>query len=293
MVAAVRSLTNHTPGFTRALALAAALLLLCVAAEAVRAEVGTDPFRYRSGVRNGGGRLGLSAGRLSVVAESLRAKTGFLELRFDEDGFLTLGDRARLGGGSAAARDLVAAAVDGLKAFVLEDHHASRQVSFARLAAPVIYQSRATGQRVERQSVLLDFGDFKGLRGDKDVLAAFDVGFAVLHELAHGALNLSDAASPADEPGDCETYVNRVRRDLGLPERMRYQAQARVSTGSFGLNDYRSELPFARRVSKGGKSKIQHRYLTWSTAAVGGSPAPRPADPAARQEKAKALAGVQ
>jgi hypothetical protein len=135
-------------------------ILLCIAAKAVSAE--DNSLLYRSGV---------SAERLSVVATSLRAKTGFLELNFDGDGFLTLGDRTRVAGGSAAARDLLIAAVDGTKSFVLEDHSPSRRVSFARLAASVIYRSWATGQQVEMQSVLLDFRDFGALRGEQDVLA--------------------------------------------------------------------------------------------------------------------------
>jgi hypothetical protein len=266
-------------------------ILLCIAAKAVSAE--DNSLLYRSGVRNGFGPHRLSAERLSVVATSLRAKTGFLELNFDGDGFLTLGDRTRVAGGSAAARDLLIAAVDGTKSFVLEDHSPSRRVSFARLAASVIYRSWATGQQVEMQSVLLDFRDFGALRGEQDVLAAFDVGFAVLHELAHGALGLGDTARRGEEPGDCENYINHVRRDLGLPERLRYEARARAATGSFGLRGYWLELPFARTVNDGGRSKIQHRYLTWNTAAVGEAVVGRPAAPAAQRERAKTLAGVQ
>jgi hypothetical protein len=292
MLHALRSLTNHTPGFARPLTLAATLLLLCLAAEAVRAEAVKDPFRYRNGVRNGFGQLALSAGRLSAVAASLRAKTGFVELRFDEDGFLTLGDRARVAGGSAAARDLVVAAVDGVRAFVLEDHHSSPQVSFAKLAAAVVYQNMRTGQRMETRSLLLDFDDFKSLQGEKDVLAAFDVGFVVLHELAHGALNLSDAARPEDEPGDCETYINRVRRDLDLPERLRYTARHNVVSVGPELRERRAELFFARTVRKDGKSKVEYRYLSWRLAAVGESQPPRVAD-AAQKDRAKTTAGIQ
>jgi hypothetical protein len=292
MLQVLRSLTNHTPGFARALALAAALLLLCVAAEAVRAEGIKDPFRYRSGVRNGFGKFALSAERLGAVAASLREKTGFVELRFDEEGFLALGDRARVAGGSAAARDLVVAAVDGAKAFVLEDHHSSRQVSFAKLESAVVYQNMRTGQRMETRALLLDFSDFTNLRGERDVLAAFDVGFVVLHELAHGALGLSDAASPEDEPGDCETYINRVRRDLGLPERLRYAARHNVVSAGAELRDRRAELFFARTVKKDGKSRLEYRYLSWSMAEVGESQAPRAAETAER-ERAKTTAGIQ
>ncbi|MGH9768219.1 MAG: hypothetical protein ACREAB_12355, partial [Blastocatellia bacterium] len=63
-----------------------------------------DPFRYRGGLRNSPGERKLDAKQLDAVLTSLRDKAGFLEMCFDEDGFLTLGDRTKFSGGSGVAR---------------------------------------------------------------------------------------------------------------------------------------------------------------------------------------------
>lgn len=273
----------------------AALLLFCLATTAAAANESAephDPFRYRSGVRNSIGRHQLNGKCLSTLAESLREKTGFVELRFDDDGFLTLGDRTRIEGGSVVARDLVAAAVDGVKALVLEDHSYSRQVSFAKLSASIIYQNRRTGQQLEVRTVKIDFADFSNLQGERELLAAFDVGFVVLHELAHGALGLRDAASAEAEPGDCENYINRIRRELDLPERLRYRAQRKLATVGPDLSDRWAELSFVRVVSKGGKHKIERSYLRWNLAVVGDSIGAHTIESPA-SERVKTVAGIQ
>src|SRR5207253_9810726 len=118
-------------------------------------------------------RYQLKAKQLAAVLESLRAKTGFLEMRFDEQGFLTLGDRSRIAGGSTSARALLVATVDGKKAITLENHDHSASVAFARTGSPIIYESRATGARIEVQPVEIDFSDFSQLEGQKEARAAF------------------------------------------------------------------------------------------------------------------------
>src|SRR5215470_10485384 len=96
-------------------------MILCALAPLVAAAP-HDQWRYRAGIRNSGGSHKLSAKRLQAVIERLRDKTGFPEMRFDEAGFLTLGDRTRVTGGSATARSLLIAAVDGDRVFELESH---------------------------------------------------------------------------------------------------------------------------------------------------------------------------
>jgi hypothetical protein len=269
------------------------LPLVRLTAEAAGADLTNDPFRYRAGVRNSVGRHRLEAKRLEAVAASLRAKTGFVELNFDADGFLILGDRTRVEGGSAAARDLIVAAVDGVRSLLLEDHSSSRQVSFAKLSAAVIYQNRRTGQQIETRAVELDFKDFGILQGSREVLAAFDVGFVLLHELGHGALNLSDTTSPEEEPGACESYVNRIRRELGLPERLNYHARRQFVASGPRLRDYRAELSFARVVNEEGKSKTKYHYLSWSVNVVGESVFSHEAASGGVKERGKATAGIQ
>lgn len=118
-----------------------ALALLCALAQFAFAAP-ADP-RYRAGLRNSDGERRLSARQLQKTLDSLRHKTGFLEMRFDEAGFLTLGDRTRIAGGSASARDLLIAAVDGDKLFELESHNYSPHVTFANLTLQVIYTNSA------------------------------------------------------------------------------------------------------------------------------------------------------
>lgn len=266
---------THQLGFHCRWILIVTFMLVAGAAQAgyadSKSDSAADPFRYRSGVRNSLGRYQVKPKHLSALVESLRAKTGYVELHFDEDGFLTLGDRAHVAGGSVMARNLVQAAVDGPQALIIEDHSASRGVTFARLTSSLIYQNLRTGQNMEARMLQVDFNDFGSLKGERDVLAAFDVGFVVLHELAHGALGLSDAVSEEEEPGDCENYINQIRRQLNLPERLNYYARYRLGTSPLGLSQKRAELAFARTVNKGGRNKSEQLYLNWNSMTVGES----------------------
>ncbi|HYE75947.1 MAG TPA: hypothetical protein VEF04_21560, partial [Blastocatellia bacterium] len=186
----------------------------------------------------------------------------------------------------------VVAAVDSPKALVLEDHSNSREVSFAKLSASIIYQSRLTLKQMENRVVKIDFADFSSLRGDRDVLAAFDVGFVVMHEMAHGALDLRDAASAAEEPGECESYINRIRRELNLPERLMYRARIVLSSKELEITDRKVELSFARSITKNGQSKTEHSYLRWNLAAVGGKTLPE-ADLSETRERVKVTTGME
>src|SRR5215510_3687244 len=50
------------------------------------------PDGPQPGLRNSGGSRRLNASQLQMALESLRHKSGFLEMRFDESGYLRLGD---------------------------------------------------------------------------------------------------------------------------------------------------------------------------------------------------------
>src|SRR5262245_3226095 len=197
-----------------------ALAMLCAMSSLTVAAPG-DPMRFRAGLRNSDGARSLSEKRLQTALESLRHKTGFLDMRFDESGFLTLGDRSRSAGGSGVARELLISVVDGDKAFELEAYDSSPSLAFARLGAATIYWNTGTGARIESLPIQLDFSDFAELRGEREVLMAFDIGFAILHELAHGALGLKDEIARR-RLGDCDEHINLMRRELRLPERRHY-----------------------------------------------------------------------
>lgn len=230
----------------------------------------SDPLRYQNGLRNSPGERRLNPKQLGMLLENLRRKTGFLEMQFDDAGFLNLGNRLKISGGSATARELLIAAVDRMRVIELECHDRSLQVAFARLARPISYISHATGARIEAFPVEIDFNDFRHLRGDKTVLAAFDFGFVVLHELAHAALGLHDSSDETSGPGECENYINRIRGELGLPERQNYVARTFINRGfPTGKSTQHAELFFARKGGQESQAKPQVLNLTWEAENVG------------------------
>jgi len=261
-------LTRALPN--RACVIAAAFAALYSIYSTAPATAG-DPLRYRGGLRNSPGERKLNAKQLDAVLTSLRDKTGLIEMRFDENGFLTLGDQTKFSGGSATARALLDAAVTMGAAVDLESHGYSSKVAFARLAEPLAYRNYSSGAKIDVYPLEIDFSDFSKLRGDRPALAAFDLGFVILHELGHAALGLRDAAGDPQGPGECEALINRIRRELNLPERQTYVAQtARVAsfTPTRGSTQF-AELTFARTVEKQGRMQIEKFNLRWEALIVG------------------------
>jgi hypothetical protein len=246
------------------------LAAICSLLYALPATAG-DPFRYRGGLRNSPGEHKLNRKQLDAVLRSLRDKAGLLEMQFDENGFLTLGDQTKFSGGSPTARALLNAAAPMIHAVDLESHQNSSKVAFARLAAPVAYRNYSSGAKIDLFPLEIDFSDFSKLRGDRQALAAFDLGFVILHELGHAALGLRDADSDPQGLGECEAMINRIRRELNLPERQTYFARAYtapafISTrGSIKL----AELVFARATEKQGRMQIERFNIRWEASMVG------------------------
>ena len=254
----------------RVYVIAATLAAFCSIFSAAAATAG-DPFRFRGGLRNSAGFHKLSPKQLEAVLMSLRDKTGLIDMRFDENGFLTLGDQTKFSGGSAIARSLLDAAVTMGIAADLESHMYSSKVAFARLAEPVAYRNYSSGAKIDVFPLEIDFSDFSKLRGDRPALAAFDLGFVILHELGHAALGLRDAAGDPQGPGECEALINRIRRELNLPERQTYFAQTRREasfTPARGSTQF-AELIFARTVEKQGRMQIEKFNLRWEALIVG------------------------
>ena len=234
-------------------------------------DAATDPLRYQSGIRNSPGERRLTPKQLETLLISLRDKTGLPGLEFDDDGFLRLNDSTITAKGSLAARDLLFAALNGDLAFDLENHSRSIEVAFARCGSPISFQSRATGSQIEVIPLELDFADFQRLRGDKQVRESFDVGIVIFHELAHAALRLSDARTPEEGAGDCENYINQIRRDLGLPERQQYFARLieRNIGSTSGVTLKLAELLFQRKKTVDGRDKKEFFLLQWEANLVG------------------------
>jgi len=228
--------------------------------------------RPQAGLRNSNGSRRLSASQLRKLAESLRQKTGFWELRFDGAGLLTLGDRTRIVGGSAAARELLIATVDGGVAIELEAHDNSPHVAFARITAGAVYTHFETQAPIEARQVQIDFSDFAELRGEREAMAAFDLGFAVLHELVHGVRGLHDAVGETAKLGECDELINRMRRELNLPERLGYSARTRAVLSGPAGEMRRAELVFARERMKSGRVRTKRFHLYWDAKRVADAP---------------------
>jgi hypothetical protein len=235
-----------------------------------------DPARPQAGLRNGSGSWRLGASQLRKVLDGLRHKTGFLEMRFDESGLLTLGDRARFVGGSAAARELLIATVDGRVAIELGAYDNSPHIAFAHITAGTIYANSKTKARIEVRQVQLDFSDFAELRGEPEVIAAFDLGFAVLHELVHGVLGLRDAIGGTKELGACDELINQMRRELNLPERQGYGARTQAVLSSPVGATMQAELVFARERTESGRARTKWFYLRWDAKRVASAAKSKP-----------------
>jgi hypothetical protein len=248
---------------------ATALLTMVFLSRTPVVASGSDPLRYQSGVRISPVK---TPGKKQVLAviKSLRAKTGFADLDFDSDGFLRIGDESRIVGGSKTARELLAAAIDGEHVFDLENHNSSRIIAFARIGAPISYRSLASLAQIEVLPIEIDFSDFDRLRGDPDVIAAFDLGMVLLHELAHGALQLPDTKEESVVLGQCETHINQIRRELELPERQTYLARvAERPSGTGGSTRPFAELIFTRVKPGARGDKRQFFFLSWEAQLVG------------------------
>lgn len=233
------------------------------------ARTQSDPHTYRSGIRNATEKQRLKEKDLQRVVESLREKTGFQSLGFDADGFLILRDRQQVVGGSATARQLLLDAMDSAAQFVLENHNHSSKVVFANLGKGTMYLNMRTKAQVEHLPIRIDFSDFGKLIGPKEVLASFDLGITLLHELVHGVHKLHDSVSEWEEIGDCERFVNTIRKELNLPERQQYIARSHDILSPVGWTMKIAELQFARTDFRNGRLKTDEYKLSWDVTRVG------------------------
>ena len=195
------------------------------------------------------------------LAQRLRTITGWSSLDFNNDGALKVGDAAARGG-SKSARDLLNKSFSGKRVILFEDASSRKDVVFCRVVLGKLDHAPAA----EVYVVLIDFADFREVIGDKQARAAFDVGWAVLHEIDHV---VEDSEDPKDDvPGDCEAHINRMRRELGLPVRNSYFFSfLPVKNGSNLISRF-VRLGFVD--DDGPTSKKKRYWLIWDAAVVGG-----------------------
>jgi hypothetical protein len=126
------------------------------------------------------------------------------------------------------------------------------------------YSYDGDGRRVKKatpaETLRIDFGDFDRVGGDKE---AYSVGLVAIHEFDHKLYNVSDYPNGSTDPGKLERdYINPIRRQLGLPERLHYVSEplpaAYKNIYPGGGNQIRFQL--------NGKEKV----LRWRNDLVGG-----------------------
>ena len=206
-------------------------------------------------------RQNVSKANREELARRLRTITGWSNLDFNGDGALKIGD-AVVRGGSKGARDLLNKSFSGKRVILFEDASARKDVVFCRVDLGKLNHMPAT----EVYVILIDFADFRQVSGDKQARAAFDVGWAVLHEIDHVVEDSQDPKN--DIPGDCEAHINRMRRELGLPVRNSYFFSfVPVENVSTVISRF-VRLGFDQE--SGPSSKRKRYWLIWDAAVVGG-----------------------
>lgn len=206
----------------------------------------------------------VSARRRDELARRLRVITGWRDLNFDFDGRLQIGPTPA-DQGSKSARTLIAETISRGKLLVLEDASNRADVVFAR-----VIPGRWKNQAAEKPAVfvvLIDFADFDHLMGDQQALAAFDVGWGLLHEIDH-VVNDSADADGLGRTGECEAHINQMRRECNLPQRTEYLSTFFPHAEESTFKTRLVRLAFEQEDTM---TKKQRRYwLIWDASQVGG-----------------------
>jgi hypothetical protein len=213
-------------------------------------------------------RPDLASSRRLELADKLREITGWPSVSFDEQGALRFGGVPV--GGSETARDLLMAAASGNNVCVIEDASNHADTVFCRVVEG--RWTKRASQKPPVYLVLVDFADFKHVTGDQAALAAFNVGWGFLHELAHVVYDYPDAEG-ADGAGECESLINRMRRECGLAERADY---------FFDFFPGAEQSPFMTRLVRlafdqqsATTNKKKRYWVMWDANIVGGLEQPR------------------
>ncbi len=204
----------------------------------------------------------ISSVRRNQLSEKLRVITGWTGLDFDRKGELIVGDVVPAYG-SESARALVEQVVCGPTAVILEDASKRVDVAFSRVISRKLKSDKSS--QPPAYVVLIDFYDFEKLTGDRLALDAFNIGWALLHEFDHLANNSEDTES-LYEIGECETRINKMRRECSLPERTQYFYTRYPTSSKSDFATMYVRLPF-EQLNKSGKRK--RYWVVWDAASVG------------------------
>lgn len=229
-------------------------------------------MRFDPGIKNSPAYLGMKFAQADQLTHSLRSISGYRDLAFDERGYLVLGKR--MSGGSELARLLLRTAVESSEVFEIESIEGSDTVAFGAFLSTQ-FDSTEKGA-VAFNRIQLDFKDFAELRGEASLIESFDPGFVFLHELAHGVWELPDEGR--NGLGECEAFINQIRRQLGLPERLRYHYQVRgqANGGEWG------EMMFVGQDTEGRRRALK---LIWDNRVVNSNAPASPKGSATKPQK--------
>ena len=209
-------------------------------------------------------REGLSLKHRDELTDKLRKITGWYDLKFDRGGILRLGRKQPVLG-SESARKLLAKVIFGTNAVILEDASKHSDVVFSRVIPGRWKHGRSDVPPAF--VVQIDFADFEHVMGDMRALQAFDVGWAVLHELDH-IVNDSRDATAKSEAGECEDHINKMRRECNLPQRAEYFFSFLPLATDTEFITRLVRLAFDQEQASAGKKK--RYWLVWDAKLVGG-----------------------
>lgn len=205
----------------------------------------------------------LSSARREQLAAKLRNITGLLDLKFDDNGLLRFTSN-RTDAGSASAKELLKAATRGRNVVIIEDASNSSAVAFCRVV-PGRWKENAAG-RPPVFVVQIDFADFDQVVGDERALEAFNVGWGFLHELDHIVNDSLDPSSLGDS-GECESHLNRMRRECNLPKRVEYFSTLSPLAADRTFTTRLVRLAFEEQAAA---TKKKRYWLIWDASVVGG-----------------------
>jgi hypothetical protein len=155
--------------------------------------------------------------------------------------------------------------VNGPQVIVFEDASARLDVAFCRVVgARWLTQAE---NKLPAFVVLIDFADFGEIIGDHEARAAFNVGWGVLHELDHVVSDSKDSEEQAFL-GECESHINAMRREIGLPVRADYFYTESTLKGDPNFNSKLVRLAFEQFDSN--KLRTRRYWIVWDARVVGG-----------------------
>ena len=207
-------------------------------------------------------RTELDRNRREQLAAKLQKISGWPDLNFDSAGVLRQGPGDFIGG-SKSARELLTKVMLGTNAVVLEDVSRNSDVVFMR----VVPGQWKTTNGPPAYVVQIDFADFDYVMGDELARKAFDVGWALLHELDHIA-NDSQDANALGEMGECESRINQMRVECNLPKRIDYFYTFSPLTRSNSNATKLVRLAFEQTWPSSGKTR--RLWILWDAMLVGG-----------------------